>query len=382
MVAREIPVLKRISTTMSNIPSASEMIDAPSQITVEEVIAAIQTFDSVDLIKVMKAHTAAWEKMMKTVNKVTKTATSKKTGSMPKGVVPPQLRRPRAWVEFVLKHALEHGWETFTIAQSKKDKETGEKVTELIEMAASEMYEEHHVYEGSVSEKNPNGKQMIHKDAMSLSKLYWAPKEQTGSHPELYQEFLNSYEEEDVEMGEAAKAAEPKAVEPKVVRKTVEKEAAKTKEKEAAKAEKEIAKAKKEAEKAEKEANKVKEKMEKEAAKAKEKEEKEAAKAPKKQATPVKAIVKAQVVPSAPIKAKKEEKKEQKKEEKKPVNTWVCEDDGQIHPWDHNGKMYFRNFENQVWLQDEDNNFGAWCGVYLPNENRIDDSVEEPEYEE
>lgn len=370
---------------MSNIPSASEMIDAPSQITVEEVIAAIQTFDSVDLIKVMKAHTAAWEKMMKTVNKVTKTATSKKTGSMPKGVVPPQLRRPRAWVEFVLKHALENGWETFTIAQSKKDKETGERVTELIEMAASEMYEEHYVYEGSVSEKNPNGKQMIHKDAMSLSKLYWAPKEQTGSHPELYQEFLNSYEEEDVEMGEAAKAAEPKAVEPKVVRKTVEKEAAKAAtlaEKEAAKAEKEIAKAKKEAEKAEKEANKVKEKMEKEAAKAKEKEEKEAAKAPKKQATPVKAIVKAQVVPSAPIKVKKEEKKEQKKEEKKPVNTWVCEDDGRIHPWDHNGKMYFRNFENQVWLQDEDNNFGAWCGVYLPNENRIDDSVEEPEYEE
>ena len=379
---------------MSNIPCASEipmnieMADASPTITVEEIVAAIATLDATDLMRVMKAHTVAWEKLMKTVSKVAKAATSKKVGSMPKGVVPPQLRRPRAWVEFVLAHAHQNGWEAFTITQSKKDKATGEKVTELIEMAASEMYEGQHVYEGSVSEKNPNGKQMIHKEAMSLSKQYWAPKEQMGSHQELYETFLASYVEEDVEMNEAAVAAEPK-----VVRKTAaelealkeEKEALKEAQKAAKEAAKEAAKALKEQEKAEaKEAAKALKEQEKAAKEA----EKAAAKAAKKPTTPVKAVVKAaptasaapaatpvkaaaktvvKAAPAAPIKAKKE---------------WTCEDDGQMHPWAHKGKLYLRNFENNVWAQSEDGDCAEWCGIYLPKEDRFDDSVEEPNFDD
>jgi hypothetical protein len=163
---------------MIDIPSASDVSQEVevAGASVEEVLASLKGLESAELFKVMKQALVEAEKRSKAAA-VPKKAATKKAGSMPKGVVPPQLRKPRAWVDFTLKHALEHGWEAFTVYQTKKDKATGEKVEEEIEMPASELLNGANVYKGSVDEKHPNGKQLIHKDAMSLSKQHWAPKE-------------------------------------------------------------------------------------------------------------------------------------------------------------------------------------------------------------
>jgi hypothetical protein len=108
---------------------------------------------------------------------------------MPKGVVPPQLVKPRAWMDFVKARATKTGWESFTIRTTKKDKTTGEKVEEDVEMPGSMLHEGVHVFEDSVSEAHPKGKMLSHSDVMSLSKTWWTPKTSKGTHEELYREF-------------------------------------------------------------------------------------------------------------------------------------------------------------------------------------------------
>jgi hypothetical protein len=175
------------------------------------VLATLKSLDASDLFKVLKTVVAEAEKKAKSDAK-SSGASGKKKGSAPKGVVPNQLRKPRAWVEFTLQHALVNGWESFTVRQTKKDKVSGEKVEEEIEMPGSVLHDGAHVYEDSVNEKNPAGKQLIHKDAMSLSKQRWAPKEKKGSHPELYEEFEGSYVEEAVSVSETASTTSSKVV--------------------------------------------------------------------------------------------------------------------------------------------------------------------------
>ena len=368
--------------TASPVESKTPAADA---VEMESVLATLKTLEAADLFKVMKQALAAAEKRSTGAAPRGKAAAAKKAGSMPKGVVPPQLRKPRAWVDFTLAHALENGWESFTVFQTKKDKATGEKIEEEIEMPGSILHDGAYVYEDSVTEKTPAGKQLIHKDAMSLSKQRWAPKDKKGTHEELYNEFLASYVEE--EAPEADDASETSSTKKVVVRKTAAEKAAEAEEKKAAKeAEKAEKKAAKEAEKAEK-------KAEKEADKAAKKADKEATKKPagkapvpaaavkKVAAAPVKATatpVKAAAATAAPVKApvKKAAVAAPKKEE------WSCPADGMVHPWPYKGKTYLRNSDNEVWLRGADGGCGEWQGVYLPAEDRIDDSVAEPVFED
>jgi hypothetical protein len=53
-----------------------------------------------------------------------------------------------------------------------------------------------------------------------------------------------------------------------------------------------------------------------------------------------------------------------------------------LHPWSYKGKNYLRNSDNQVWLRDVDGGCGDWQGIYMVADNRIDDSVPEPPFEE
>ena len=252
---------------MTDFPIASE-IESKTAPDMDALLATLKYLEVQDLFKVMKQAISEAEKRSKGAPK----PASKKVGSMPKGKVPPQLMKPRAWVEFTLKHALENGWEAFTVHQTKKDKETGEKTTEEILQPGSILHEGAHVYEDSVTEKTPNGKQLIHKDAMSLSKQRWAPKESSGTHQELYEEFLTTYVEDTV-----SESSEPAKV---VVKMTAAEKTALAEEK----------KAEKEREKEEKKAEKLRLAEEKKAEKLREKEEKKAAKPTKapKVATPVK----------------------------------------------------------------------------------------------
>jgi len=57
-------------------------------------------------------------------------------------------------------------------------------------------------------------------------------------------------------------------------------------------------------------------------------------------------------------------------------------DDGLLHNWTYAGKKYLRNFDNELWLQTDDCQLGDWQGVYLPTEDRIDDTVPEPAFDD
>jgi len=375
---------------MIDIPSASDVsqeVEVEAAASVEAVLASLKGLESAELFKVMKQALVEAEKRSKAAA-VPKKAATKKAGSMPKGVVPPQLRKPRAWVDFTLKHAQTYGWEAFTVYQTKKDKSTGEKVEEEIEMSASELLNGVHVYKDSVDEKHPEGKQLIHKDAMSLSKQHWAPKEKTGTHHALYQEFEASYVEEVSSAASSDSESEKKVI----VRKTAAEKAAET---EAKKAEKEAEKAAKKAEKeAEKEAKKAEKEAEKEAKKAEKDAEKEAKKvaktvktvpaaavkkavtAPKPAATPKAAVTVTKPAAVTKAAAKPAVKPVAKKEE------WSCPADGMVHPWPYKGKQYLRNSDNEVWLKGEDGGCGEWQGIFKPTEDRIDDSVAEPVFDD
>lgn len=389
----------------ADMPSASAVAAsaaaAAEPTEMDTLLASIKSLDAPELFKLLKAGLAEAEKKTKSGVKTPRgaAAAAKKAGSMPKGVVPPQLRKPRAWVDFVLKYSLENGWESFTVHESRKDKETGEKTEVEIEMPGSVLYDGAYVYEGSVTDKQPAGKQLIHKDAMSLSKHYYAPKEKKGTRPDLYAEFEASYVDETAapEESETASVASSKVV----IKKTAAEKAAESEAKKAAKeAEKAAKKAEKEAEKAElkakKEAEKAELKAKKEAEKAAEKAKKEAAKKPAaaKAVVPAAAVKKA-AAPAAPVKAAaaaaaapaaggagakatpvKKPAPAPKKEE------WSCPADGMVHPWPYKGKEYLRNSDNEVWLRSADGGCGEWQGVYLPSEDRIDDSVSEPVFED
>jgi len=366
------------------IPEAQAVQAVQEEVVVdmEALIQQVKLLEVADLFKVLKVVLAEAERKSKG-GKAPKTATKKK-GSMEKGKTPPQLRVNRAWVAYVLKHALENGWDAYPMNDTKKDKMTGKKVTEVIEQPGSHMVDGAYVFDEEVTDKHPNGRQPTTKDAMSLSKYYWSQSEKTGVKQELYDEFLAQYVEEPEEEAEEKEEKAP------VVRKTA-----------AEKAEEKLRKAEeKVAEKERKAQEKVEEKKRKEEEKAAEKqrkaEEKEAAKvtkpvkaavkaAPVKAATPVKAApvkaatpVKAAAKEVTPVKAAAPVKAPAAPLKKKAVEeVWKCEDDGCVSPWERAGKKYFRNFANEVWV-NKDGMPGDWCGVYIPSEDRIDDSVPEP----
>jgi hypothetical protein len=344
------------------------------EMNIDMILAAVKTFESTDLFKLLKAAVSEAEKKSKQTKATAKATPAKKAGSMPKGAIPPQLKKPRAWVEFTLKHALENGWEPFTILQKKKDKETNTVIEEQIEMPGSTLHEGAYVFEDSITEKTPNGRQLIHKEAMSLS------KQRKENNHATYAEFEANYVEEASEDEKSTTSSTASKI---VVKKTAaEKEA----EKEAKKAEKESEKAAKKAEKeAEKEAKKAAKEAEKEAKKAEKEAEKTAKKAEKettkKSATkapvPAKAVKKADApapAPAAAVAAPKKKPAAPKAEE--------VPNDGMVHPWTHNGKKYLRNFEGETWTIGADGGIGKWAGLYKSDTNTIDESATEPVFED
>jgi hypothetical protein len=351
-----------------------------TMITMEDVVSSLKTFEPAELFKLLKAVATEAEKKSKQTKTTTKATTAKKAGSMPKGAVPPQLKKPRAWVEFTLKDALENGWESFTVLQKKKDKETNTITEEQIEMPGSTLHNGAHIYEDSITEKTPEGRQLIHKEAMSLSKQ----RKETGHA--TYAEFEAQYVDEttDDDRSDAGSTASKKII----VKKTAaEKEAeaeakraAKEAEKEAKKAEKE---AEKEAKKAEKEAEKAAAKAAKDAEKvAKKVEKKPVVKAPvpaaavkktTKAAEPVtpvkKATEAAAVAPGAP------KKKPAAKVEEVP-------NDGMVHPCTIKGKKYLRNADGETWTVGADGGVGEWAGMYDAKADKLDTSAPEPVFED
>jgi hypothetical protein len=347
-------------------------------VTMEEVISSLKTFESPELFKLLKAVASEAEKKSKTSAKNstgTKATTAKKAGSMPKGAVPPQLKKPRAWVEYTLKDALENGWESFTVLQKKKDKETNTITEEQIEMPASTLHNGAYIYEDSVTDKTPEGRQLIHKEAMSLS------KQRKESGHATYAEFEAQYVDDttDDDKSDAGSTASKRIVVKKTAAEKDAEAAAKKAEKEAAK---EAAKAAKEAEK---EAKKAEKEAEKAAAKAAKEAEKEAKKADKKPVVkapvPAAAVKKATatkvVETPAPV-----EKAVAVPKKKPAAKVEEIPNDGMVHPCTIKGKKYLRNADGETWTVGADGGVGEWAGMYDAKADKLDTSAPEPVFED
>jgi len=316
---------------------------------IQNIQETMNEFSLEELLAIIAAATAAAKKKAKIVEKPSKEAKEKK-GSMPKGELPPQLQKPFAWVDYTLKHANENGWPSYKVKGQEEP------------MEASTERDGAHVFPST-------GKPLNRKQAMSLSKYYWAAKEKVGENQELYEEFEAQYvpaprkviveESESSSSSESSEAAAPKP-----------------------KKEKAAPKPKKTEE--EKEADKEAKLAAKEAKKAADKEAKKVATAAKKAPAAAPAAA-AAVSPSAPAAASEEVGLEvPKKKAKKPateaiVDTWVPKTaDGKVYPRTIGGVAYFSNHLHQIWSKDEDGGVGDWAGVFIVSENRIDATVADP----
>jgi hypothetical protein len=297
---------------------------------------------------------------------------------MPKGACPPQLKLNNAWVKHVKDYVNQHGWEAFSVPTTMTDKDTGAKTVVVEELPASIMHDGAYIFEGSVTEKTPQGVQVSHKHAMTLSKQW-----KEGANALLYEEFAASYDPEEESDVESVASVESVTI----VRTTMAekmaakaaKDAAAKEAKEAAAAEKAEAKRVKEAKEAAAAELKAQKALEAEAAKAAKLRAAAEAEALKAAKVPKAAIVKAVAKPAAKA-AAKTIVKAVVKAAAPAVKAWSCADDGNAHSFPHEGKLYARNFTNDVWECDSAGNVVKWAGGWLPAENRIDETVPEPTY--
>jgi hypothetical protein len=151
---------------------------------IEALLAQIKRLDDAgDIGKVMKAAASQFEKVAKAVAKVaTKKGTRKALPADPNRGK--QLEKPRAWVNYVLQHAQQNGWESFEFSENKTDKLTQTKVKHTREMPASACVDGVYVFDSEVAAER---KPMTPKYAMTLSKLYKV------QNPDLYAEFEAQY---------------------------------------------------------------------------------------------------------------------------------------------------------------------------------------------
>ncbi len=382
MSATKIPVASEIN-------SASQEVDVEIQdesVDFDSLIKSVKGLSPSDWIKLIKSTANDMDKKLKTFTSV-KGGRTKKAGSAPKGETPKQLRKTHAWVKFTLEHALNNGWPSFPVENKK--------TREVIQMSASTFHDEAHVYEDSITDDVPAGKQIIHKDAMSLSKYYKL------NEPEIYHEFETTFEQE--QENEPSDDDEKKESQPVVKKtsaeKTAERKAAAEAKKQAADAAKVEAAAKKKA--AAEEKKKAAEDAKKETA-AQKKATKEQEKTEKAKTSPkktVKSPIKAAVVSEssssssssstpAPKKITPAPKKITKAAMAAAADTephWECPNDDGVYPWTWKtggNKQYLRNFYNQVWQQAEDGGLGKWTGVYDPSANKMDTDATEPVFED
>lgn len=282
----------------------------------EELLAQIKRIeDAGDLSKVMKLAASQFEKVAKVAAKAaTKKGTKKAVSADPNRGK--QLEKPRAWVNFVLQHAQQNGWEAFEFSENKTDKLTGEKVKNTRTMPASDCVNGVYVFDSEVeAERKP----MTPKFAMTLSKQYKVEKS------DLYAEFEAQY----VPKATAAAAASEEA---EVEEKHAEESAAA-----APVTPKKAAKAKKDAD-----------------------------------AIPAAAVTASKkAAPAAPKKAKKAAATV--------ADEWVALANGKFSLWTHNGTSYLRNNKDHVFTV-EDNQPADWVGIYRPASNDFEECDVPEEY--
>ena len=413
-----------------NVPDVSDVSDVPTASAVEsEAEVPSITFAQLkdylphltveDLLDTLDAVHALIRKHLKKGKGKVKAPTG------PKKPAPPTLARNQGWIRFVQEYVSNNGWESFEINQ------TTDGVKELIERSGSIPNDQQPPYTYKDTKTGQTiqpayvfedtQKHLIYKEAMSLAALLkWEDgkkpakaEDEEANWSDLYRQFLETYEEADA--ADAAIAAPSSSSTPdstSVRRLTaaereqerLEKQRIKDEAKEEKKREKEAEKARKTAEKEAEKAKKAAEKAEK--AKKAEKVKKvptppalpampllpampslpalpaKAAVAVAKPAVAKPAVAAVAAVAVAPVKKTILAKPTQPKKPEPEVMTWNIPDDGMIHPWTFQGKRYVVNAQYCCWEATDEDEAGDWVGLVIPEENRIEDSIDEPDYEE
>ena len=284
---------------------------------IQNLIESFKGLSVEELLTIIAAATAEAKKSAKVVAKAPKEAKEKK-GSMPKGMNPPQLDKPRKWVEYVLKRANEVGWPAIT-------------VKDTVALPASVERDGKHVFEAT-------GKPLNNKQAMSL------PKESSVEVAASADAESDAESESSVEVSLEVPAAPKEKKEKKAKKTEEEKEAEKVAKKEAA------------------DLKKTQEKEVKEAAK---KAEKEAKKAASKEEAPKAKPVAMKLKKAAP------------KVEERPFD---IEADTMVHEWVFQGKKVYVNSNGEMWERTDSDEAGPWMGKYDPATKVLDASASEPLY--
>ena len=410
------------ATKLSAIPSASDVeidMEIPVQedeqevqeeLTLEELIKHLSDMDVMDIMEMIEKANNILKKKWKLVQpKESKLNKPKKPASK-------ALKRNQAWIPFVLKYVTENGWESFTIQQTKKDKVTGEEVTEVVERSGSIPNTIDYSYKDAKTKKTitpafifeDTQKHLIFKDAMSLSAKLRYEDDDKKVESDLFKQFLAEYQEpedssaignDDTHDDSDSSSSSSSSSTPtrSVIRMTsAEKEAEKERkqkekeeEKEQKRLEREAEKEKKRKEKEEEEEKKRKEKeketkksspkpVEKKVIPAKKSTSPTASSASTEKAATTASTEKAATAASKPTIAAK--KPAPKNIPAKPV-VFNIPNDGYAHKWDFEGVTYMANSDRMIWTRNVSGDADAWVGIFLPSENRIDTTVPEPEYE-
>jgi len=331
-------VIESVSESVVESVSIETESASATEISLDQILGALKSLKPTELVTVMNSALSLMGKKAKAMEKTEKKDEKPKDPNRGK-----QLKKPRAWVNYVHKYATENGWEPFLVKNAKEE----------IEMPGSVEHNGIHVFANSITEKLPEGKKLILKDAMSLSRSYKTDK------PELYAEFEAQYKEE--ESVEAPKAPKEKSAAP--VRKTLAEKQAESEAKKATKAPKT-----------------PKEPKEPKAPKEKKTSPKSS---PKTEAKVPKAAVAAKEIPVAtkaaePATSMDTPKLKGKKAPAASVDEWVAPPAGKCAPFTFKGKKYIRSSDDEMWTQGADGGAGEWVGMFDPKTGKIDTSVTDP----
>ena len=212
-----------IDMSVESIPSASEIVSESEPevevqeevqlLTLEVMMEHLPSMDPQELLELMAAVNTVLKKKWKS-------NPTKKSVEKVKKPAPKALKRNQAWIAFTLKHAMDNGWEAYTIHQETKNKTTGETVPDdtarsgSVPNNADTPYTFKDAKTGAIVTPafiyEDTGKHFIYKEAMSLSAQWkWAEgarpaikfrdeTEEQEHWSDLFREFIAGYEDADL----------------------------------------------------------------------------------------------------------------------------------------------------------------------------------------
>jgi hypothetical protein len=75
----------------------------------------------------------------------------------------------------------------------------------------------------------------------------------------------------------------------------------------------------------------------------------------------------------------KEEMEKRRETIKTASVNWEAPPEGLLRNWFYKDNIYYRSADNEVWYVDSQyGDHGGWKGLYLPDEDRIDEGADEP----